>query len=527
MNISDRNGLLALIIFNVVYFTYTFLLNDIVPRALDNALVISKAVSYSTPTGFELYFRNSFNLPTQLAQFMLFAGFSFRFISLVLVIMPVFVFSFVSFFISRLFVGNFQALIVTLCYAFIGVVALTSPDYPVNVWSEHTFGSWGTLLMLTPICLLIYRNYFFATFTAVLCVLVHLITGIFILSFLFLYLIITKNFFSKRTLFSFCSSLIFVAFFVVKYVLFDKIESLTPVDHDALESYREFWQTHRPSTSSVKVILLYLVIVILGFYLLRLQKDVLNEHAKNSLRIVLALSLYALALYAFKPTYPSFIMDFMPGRFLAIVSPLLSVVGIALFLSVVQSTRGVRFWAILGLGLCILYASLSLSVISIRFHPQLGALARSLRGEPTLRLLSARDSSAILPKEIISVEKSSSLFISAPSVTRATMYRYMLAPLFDPTSFDIVNYHPSIAFEVKKIVLEIYGVDFSSPPIKNSGGLRDLDIKMSFSSRDPQVWSSLAKKYGFCFVSTPDTWELDLPSLHRSNGITIYDVCRE
>jgi hypothetical protein len=76
----------------------------------------------------------------------------------------------------------------------------------------------------------------------------------------------------------------------------------------------------------------------------------------------------------------------------------------------------------------------------------------------------------------------------------------MLVPLFHLVSFDIVNYHPAKAFEVESIVLKIYGEDFSSPPIRNSGSLSGFDIKSSFMSRDPQVWLSLARKCGLCFV---------------------------
>ena len=61
-----------------------------------------------------------------------------------------------------------------------------------------------------------------------------------------------------------------------------------------------------------------------------------------------------------------------------------------------------------------------------------------------------------------------------------SMRKSLKPVMLDVTSFDFVPYFPNTAKSLSKIIEEIYGIEFTNPPLesKNSGSLSDKIIKM-------------------------------------------------
>jgi len=520
----SRKPLLALTIFNFFYFFYVFEFNSIVPVALDNALVLSGKVFYSHQAAFELYYRNSFNFPTQLAQFMLLVELPIRFISVVLLFIPVIVLNFVCFYIARLFVKDAEATLIAPLYGFFGVIHFPSPDYPVLLWHWATFGLWGSIFALIPVCFLIYQKTFLSVFSSVLLLLVHPIIGAYVLVFICIYLVCKGDFFTRQVLFGLGWSLAICTVFLIKYLFYDRIEYNSIVDFPALEVYREFWQTHRWSYVSWPKMLLYLLATFLVYWFLKYGEH-FSELANNSLRVILTLTIFSMLLYSFKPVYPSAFMDLMPGRFLSVVAPVLPLFLGLLMFDLLRKMRGVRFLFFLAVGVVLFILSRTYPMVFFSPNSHLVELRSYFVGQPYANVLSSKDFVSFPVNEIIDFDRGGSIFVAAPSVSRYVMYRYKLAPILDPEAIDVVNYYPALAHDFKEIVSKVYGIDFNSPPRRNSGNLRDHDVKVIFVSRGSEEWLSLSSIFKFCYVAVPSTWSIDADFIKTDGRVSLYSVC--
>ena len=67
--------------------------------------------------------------------------------------------------------------------------------------------------------------------------------------------------------------------------------------------------------------------------------------------------------------------------------------------------------------------------------------------------------------------------------------------MLDVSSFDFVPYFPNTAKSLAKIIEEIYGIEFTNPPIesKNNGSLSDKIIKINFEKYSKKKWQQLLK----------------------------------
>ena len=90
--------------------------------------------------------------------------------------------------------------------------------------------------------------------------------------------------------------------------------------------------------------------------------------------------------------------------------------------------------------------------------------------------------------------------------------------------FDYIPYYPYTVTETKLIIEEVYGIPFSSPPIKHLGALIDTWYEELFKSRDYNDWLNLSIKHNISGIIVPSNWNLKLKNKIVSKKFTAYII---
>ena len=76
-----------------------------------------------------------------------------------------------------------------------------------------------------------------------------------------------------------------------------------------------------------------------------------------------------------------------------------------------------------------------------------------------------------------------------------------------------------------KIIIEnIYGINFSDPPIKHWPEIRDEWISEEFQSRSKNEWFELSKKFNLSAIIVPSNWNLKIQETITSKKFTLYKL---
>ena len=87
---------------------------------------------------------------------------------------------------------------------------------------------------------------------------------------------------------------------------------------------------------------------------------------------------------------------------------------------------------------------------------------------------------------------------------------------------DYIPYYPYTVGETKKIIEEIYGIDFENPPETGGGAIKDKWYKITFENRSQDEWQLLANKFNLSAIIVHNKWSLMLTKKFSSPKYTIY-----
>ncbi len=114
--------------------------------------------------------------------------------------------------------------------------------------------------------------------------------------------------------------------------------------------------------------------------------------------------------------------------------------------------------------------------------------------------------------------------LAAPS-TAVAVHRYANKPIvIDPTALDFVPYMPNAVTSIAAIVTDLYGIDFSNPPVdvRNRGALNMESGKEYWKQLSSEQWLKLANRYCIGGLVVPDDWPVSMsPTLDRG-GLRLY-----
>ena len=98
--------------------------------------------------------------------------------------------------------------------------------------------------------------------------------------------------------------------------------------------------------------------------------------------------------------------------------------------------------------------------------------------------------------------------------------------MLDVSSFDFVPYFPNTAKSLAKIIEEIYGIEFTNPPLelKNSGSLSDKIIKINFEKYSKKKWQQLFKDFNLIGVIVPINWKMKLTPYTKGSRFIFYVI---
>lgn len=117
------------------------------------------------------------------------------------------------------------------------------------------------------------------------------------------------------------------------------------------------------------------------------------------------------------------------------------------------------------------------------------------------------------------------LLAVAPGIT--TAQAITRRPLvLDPGALDMLPYAIAGAPAVERILADLYGIEFFSPPgsALQQGVVPYGMAKKIWESRAPVGWRATASRIGFTHVLVPALWRIDLPLVAKSEVYALYRV---
>ena len=116
--------------------------------------------------------------------------------------------------------------------------------------------------------------------------------------------------------------------------------------------------------------------------------------------------------------------------------------------------------------------------------------------------------------------------ITSYSSSSISMRKSLKPVMLDVSSFDFVPYFPNTAKSLAKIIEEIYGIDFTNPPLesKNRGSLSDKIIKINFEKHSKKKWQQLFKDFNLIGVVVPIDWKMKLTPYAKGSRFVFYVI---
>lgn len=126
---------------------------------------------------------------------------------------------------------------------------------------------------------------------------------------------------------------------------------------------------------------------------------------------------------------------------------------------------------------------------------------------------------------LAAASRGTGLLLVAPGL-RFVQLATRRAIVLDPAAIDMLPYAPAGGPAVARIVGEIYGIDFFSPPrsTRNLASIVAEPVRPVWERRDGAQWAELARRFGFTEVIAPPDWVLSLPVVERSDTAVLYRV---
>lgn len=406
-------------------------------------------------------------------------------------------------------------------------------DYPVLIFSEHSYGMLSLSLFTLIVGLMANNNFRLFGFFSIILIGIHLVVGLWVLSIIIFIYFLQKKFIKKKLIYFKEISIgitvglipILISLYVFSTATVDKIL----LDVDSFQIYMSAWDHHRNNFSiNYSYLFKTILLVILSFSLLVfLDKNDLKKNLNFMLLFIiitcLGSSLIYLAYKIFPNFFPSLILRGMPTR----LSLLHTLVGYPLLLSIIFFfiKHFIKIPSFISGNKKIKILALLVLPISILFLVNANKIGKNIIKRVDVFNENFSKHKNIEEKKFwASVRnlKTEGYFVTTINSITPTIVYGNKPYILNVRDLDHIPYHPETAKEVKNIIENIYGLDFNNPPKKYVGGLKDEWYKEIFEERSQKIWSNLSEEFNLSGIIIPNNWHLKINKNFSYDKFAIY-----
>jgi hypothetical protein len=515
-NIKKKSFFSIILVFSAFYISLSY---NIFPNILIEGTIQSGVVNY--PDQFNLYrsvSMNSWTLPIQIAGLLIKYNVTPLIISRIIIFTTTLLFLIGIFLTTRsLTNSNFIAILLSFL-----VVLLKKNfgdlDYPTLMFTNHTNGLIAQALITLIFGLLISNNLKYAFFFSVILIAVHPTVGvwlnsIFLLTLFFQFKFYKKIFFDKKIFFH-----IFIAFTIILISFLIFIEQKLPLDisydDEAYQTYMSVWEAHRTgyglyaNSINFNYINKTLILIFLIFIFLKYKLDKNNSNFGLYVLLVnciLSFLLYIIYKY-FYYIFPDFIVKVIPTRFFLLHSvigwPIIFSITYLLANSIFSKTnlnlKYVNYFFIL-----ILFSHL------LQHNSKIIKNFESIKYNILVSHSDNRENEFWGKLEQINLD---GFFLTSldSNLCQKTLALAKKPIFYCPSSIDYIPYMPNTAGQTKEIIEKIYQISFDAPKIKHMGGVKDEELKISYTNKTNNDWLDLKNKFNITALIVPKDWMINL-----------------
>jgi hypothetical protein len=508
-------------------------------RSIDAGLVLSGNVIYELPSVMGVFYTSNLTLINLVTSLLLKNGFDYFSISLLIIFISQLCFYFGAFYFSFSITKSKKISFLISLISLIFMLNIGKTDYPVMFITEHIYGILA-MAFATLIYGLIAANKFKIAVIAVLFLTTfHIVTGV-IFSFLILLgYLHSSNLLTKIINNKFIYLIIFFSILIFIFIFLQL--NLYKFDENFIV-FIEMWDYHR---SQIPFNFIYIFISLIIFALLFIYSNygILfkeNKPIKNSGIFVLQISIFLfLIFYLLKDFYPIWLKIPMLNRlsvlYSYIVIPVMASVAYKYVINYIPF-RIVKYFIFIVLLCSFIVFYLSFSKF-LMHKPYIDTIANTLsdpfnqvkllgNGIKELQLKFHPKQAVLEAYEEAKELSFGEIVVTTSSTSRSALLFGKFPILLDVSSFDFVSYLPDLALPLRNIVEQVYGVDYSRPPIflRNKGSISDLFVKEVFEKRSQDEWVKLGNEFNFSLVIVPRGWRLNLNTVSIGDSFEIFFV---
>ena len=431
-------------------------------------------------------------------------------------------------------------------------------DYPVTLFSEHTFGMYSASMPTFIFGLLANGNFFFAYFFSFILLSVHGVAGLWIIGILtstsIIYRYYFKSFiFAKYSIIgSVIGLLIFLAYLLFMYNTHSIDLYGIGFDLTILNYWDLYWETHRyfKEINYVYIFKSTLLMILLTFFL-RFNENYLDKKISFALLSVILSIFFGLIVYIlykiFLEFLPPFIKAPMPSRVLnthSLISwPIIFSISVIMLkeLSIKTKIKFKKLFIIVFFALTLIitiYNSKNLfNYIFVHYNKDVG-IKSVLKNNPfktrIMMFYHHTFYNKIDTKDFDFWSKIKNYddknYWIAVSPHHKDLVRLGRKPiLINSNSIDFAYLDNSYLIFIKDIIENLYNIQFNEPPkppLKTyHGRIPNHLVKIEFENKSYKNWLDISNKYNLKYVLAPSSWNIDLPiEFSSSDGLTLYKI---
>ncbi len=522
---------------NIIYITIIFfsiiwsLVYGSDQTAVDGALIYSEKVKFQNDfLNVKIIYFNSWVLLHQIGAILLYLNWEPIEISRLFFLITISSFYFSIFLIVKSLSKSsiFAFLISTIIL--ITKTTLGNTDYPTEFFSEHTYGIMSIGLFSLILALISSENIKLSGFTSGILLSIHTVVGLWLLALIILIFFYEKFIIKKDNRFykNFFKGYFFSLFLVVPsfiFFVFGYIEKPS-YDENNFLNYLNLWDHHRNIfLIHYSYIFKTIIIVLFSIILFLLLSGTFTDNNKYFIYLFTLTAISSLILYIFyKLTIdfqPTLIKQIMPTRFLGLHSVISYPIIISLFYIFLKSRLNLLKYKYL----FIYFVLFVFIIISFNFTEKIRknfVLSKNnfimKYEENFLNYNTSKFWNRV--KDL----NNTGYFLTTNTTTDKTL-RYALHPyLINVNNLDHIPYHPYTVDEVKDIIENVYGIDFSNPVARNNAYIPDSYTKITFEERSYQEWIKIFKAYKINYLIAPSSWKIDLIETFKNKDFALYKL---
>lgn len=562
----SKNENKKLIISSVILSVFFCLLHfNLYQQSLDMALIISGKVKYPEDFSIMKYnYLKSFSIVNYISAVLLIFTDSLLFSSRIIIFLYAFILTYglslIIFSFSRSFFFTITFVLTQIFFK----INLGSGDYPVTFIAQQNWGAIGSAFFIFILGLFFLKNFFYLGFFIILFLIIHPVIAAWVMLNIIFTFICYKFFYTleltNHQKISFFKGVILAVFFVILFYLLHhiltnyqfNIESVNGYDSIIMKKYFTDWDVHRSKhTIYLGLIFLLLLTNILIFFYLKLLT--VREKFFNPKKFIVLLTfilnssaifLFFLERFFIKESYFTSLNSLMLSRFLILTS----IIGVFLLIYLISQfclyflknniflEKNINFFSAFFVLLLILviqpkqiitaFKHSLLMHYSIFYSSDLTLkFIRERSREMTLKLTkeSFKDDDDFFWQELKKI-KTTGIFITTGETVYRTLRLAYQPILIDNNSIDLLPYHPSLAKDYKRIIEDVFGINFFNlnNKYKRLATIPDDLIKGHFEKLTAEEWTFLKKKYSLAGIILPNQWKVNLKKTLSGANYSMY-----